>query len=266
MEFDYTLLIYGITVGLLAGAAAGTMAGLAGVGGGLIYVPAFFMLMPLHKDGVISLAVLGSLIAVFFTGFFSARAHWRLGHVHRDSLKRLVPGLLIGAGIGLWSTLRIPDVIILFSLAALDAWIAWDYGKKLSGTKTGMPLAPFSLPVGYLSGALGVGGGTMLVPLLRRILSLREAVGTSSACGMIMAGGAVVANLLLETAWHSMLNRQLMFLGGAWLGILLVLPHTAGWAASLHTRLGEEKLRLLLKIIFALLSATLAAAAISELF
>lgn len=265
MVLDPSLIALGIATGLAAGAVAGTMAGLAGVGGGLIYVPVFFMLMPDGESGTLSLEVLGSLVAVFITGFFSARAHWRLGHVERGSLRLLLPGLLIGAGLGLWSTLQIPEALILISMAALDAWIAWDYGRevKSEGIKS-IPLVPFSGPVGYISGVLGIGGGTMLVPILRRSLSLREAVGTSAACGMIMAGGAVALNLLFETAWHTLLKEQMMFLGGAWMGILLILPLTSGWAASLHTTLGEAQLRNILKATFILLSMVMFAAAVGS--
>lgn len=262
MEFDYTLLIYGIAAGLMAGAAAGVLAGLAGVGGGLIYVPLFFMMMPGGESSALSLEVLGSLVAVFFTGVFSTRAHWRLGHLHKPSFQRLLPGLLIGAGFGLWSTLQIPAVVILLLLAALDAWIAWDYGRMPAASGRDLPLVPFSIPIGYLSGALGVGGGTMLVPLLRRMLPLREAVGTSAACGMAMAGGAVLLNAVFEARWRELVLDQWLFLVGAWAGILLILPHTSGWAAGLHARLGEERLRLLLKVVFALLAALLALAAL----
>ncbi|MDX8404471.1 MAG: sulfite exporter TauE/SafE family protein [Mariprofundaceae bacterium] len=254
------LLLFGLAVGLIAGGLAGTLAGLAGIGGGLIYVPMFYLTMPGDQESL-SIHVMASLMAVAMTGFFSARAHWRLGHLNRDAFRQLIPGLMIGAVIGLWSTLNIPEAMILFALACLDLWIAWDYGHKQT-EKRAVPLASLSGPIGYISGTLGIGGGTMLVPLLRRMVSLREAVGTSAACGMVMALSAVLFNLLLESAWISLLSEQQIFLAGAMSGILVMIPRTANWSARLHQALPELTMQRALKGVFAVLSTLLFLAAL----
>ncbi len=261
-EFDLSLLIYGVIVGLAAGAMAGILAGLAGVGGGLIYMPVFYATMPDPADGV-AVYVFASLVAVIITGFFSARAHWRLGHINHPYAKRLLPGLVIGAGLGLWCTLRLPEAWVLLALAGLDAWIALDYGRKpqpVSAHNQSL-LTLFSGPIGVVSGTLGIGGGTMLVPLLRRFGPLRFAVGTSALCGLVMALAAVTINILLENSWHDMLASQSSFLSGAWLGIALILPNSSGWSAHLHERLSEPTTQLTLKAVFASLSAGLVIAA-----
>ncbi|MES0370968.1 MAG: sulfite exporter TauE/SafE family protein [Mariprofundaceae bacterium] len=249
------LLLFGLAVGLIAGALAGTLAGLAGIGGGLIYVPLFYLTMPGEQESL-SIHVMASLMAVAMTGFFSARAHWRLGHLNRDAFRQLVPGLMIGAAIGLWSTLNIPEAMILFALASLDMWIAWDYGRK-QREKRVIPLATLSGPIGYFSGVLGIGGGTMLVPLLRRMLSLREAIGTSAACGMVMALSAVIFNILLEPAWFNLLSEQQIFLAGALAGILMIIPKTSSWSASLHQSVPEMTMKRSLKGVFLVLSTLL---------
>jgi uncharacterized membrane protein YfcA len=257
------LMLLGLLCGLLGGATGGILAGLAGVGGGLIYVPLFYFTMPAGAENM-SMHILGSLVAVAMTGFFSARAHFRLGHMHMASFKQLYPGLIIGAAIGLWTTLKISEAWILLTLALLDLWVARDYGKeqKIRGS---FPLAVASGPIGYISGALGVGGGTMLVPLLRRVVSLREAVGTSSACGMLMALGAVLFNLLLEPAWQEQPKEQIYYLAGAWLGILIVIPKTSGWSAWLHATVSETVMRSVLKTLFYVLATGLMLAAVSNL-
>jgi len=256
----YDLIFFGLLIGLIGGAIGGTLAGLAGIGGGLIYVPLFYLTMPGNGPGL-GMHVLGSLIAVAITGFFSARAHWKLGNVHQESLKQLYPGLIIGAAIGLWSTLQVPEALILLALAFLDAWVARDYGKTYTTGRTA-PLTSMSGVIGYISGTLGIGGGTMLVPLLRRGVSLREAVGTSAACGMLMAMGAVIFNLLFEPAWLELISGQLSFLIGAWLGILLVIPKASRWSAYLHATVEEATMRFMLKSLFYTLSAGLFTAAI----
>lgn len=249
------LLLLGLGVGIIAGALAGTLAGLAGVGGGLIYVPVFYLTIPGNQENL-SIHIMVSLVAVALTGFFSARAHWRLGHLNRPAFRFLLPGLIIGAAVGLWSTLKIPEAIILFSLAMLDAWIAWDYGRDQT-IKRDMPLSLLSGPIGYISGALGIGGGTMLVPLLRRSLSLREAIGTSAACGMAMALAAVMVNLLLEPVWIEQISEPALFLVGALVGIGIMIPQTSGWSARLHAMLPEKLMQKILKGVFMVLSASL---------
>ena len=261
-ELDLSLLLYGLLVGLLAGGLGGVMAGLAGVGGGLIYMPVFYALMP--GDSSVAVHVFASLVAVIITGFFSARSHWRLGHVDKTLLKQLLPGLIAGAMLGLWCTLRLPEVWVLLALASIYAWVAIDYGRasvrQRALNNTALPL--FSGPVGFASGSLGIAGGTMLVPLLRRFVALRMAVGTSSACGLMMVLAAVSGNLLFEPGWHTVLETHSMFLLGAWLGVLLVLPVISERVARLHESIPEPLLRVFLKLIFTVLAVALLVAAL----
>ncbi|MDQ6982042.1 MAG: sulfite exporter TauE/SafE family protein [Mariprofundus sp.] len=261
-EIDLSLLIYGLAVGLGAGAIAGILAGLAGVGGGLIYMPVFYACMPGTTAGV-AIHVFASLVAVVITGFFSARSHWRLQHVDYHMLKILLPGLIAGAGLGLWSTLHLPEAWVLLALATLDGWMAYDYGRNVLVKPAGKTSAAlFSGPIGFISGTLGVGGGTMIAPLLRRFVALRIAVGTSAACGLLMALGAILANILFEPGWHYMLAEQSTFLAGAWFGIAVILPKSTAWAAHLHTVVPDHTLRISLKTTFMLLASGLFVAAI----
>jgi len=257
----YSLLFYGLLVGLIAGALAGTLAGLAGVGGGLIYVPVFYAFLP-AQDGGMALHIFASMLAIVMTGFFSARSHWRLGHIDKPLLLQLLPGLMVGAGLGLWSTLHLPAALILLALAALDGWVARDYGSTpviVAGNRPSPAL--FSGPIGYISGALGIGGGTMIVPLLRRHLPLRAAVGTSAACTLLMALAATSLNLIAEPGWPDLLHEQWPSLLGIGLGIAAVLPFCSRWSANLHALLPEPVLRITLRSIFIALSACLLLAA-----
>jgi len=260
-EFTFHL-SYGLAIGVAGGTIGGLLAGIAGLGGGLIYLPLFIATLPHLSEQGVGVAVIASLGGVFLTGLFSSRAHWKLGHVEKSSLLRLAPGLMLGATLGLMLTLKLPGHWILFGMALLDLWIVRDlsrtHGEKSEGeSQLPWSQAPLSLPIGFLSGGLGIGGGTMLVPLLRRSLSLRQAVGTAAACGFLMSGAAVVVNLFAVDGWGDALEGNLAFTISAWLGILTAIPLASYWAAELHKKHTEASMRRLMQLLFALLGVTL---------
>jgi uncharacterized membrane protein YfcA len=254
MEWDVSLLLSALFMGMCAGGVAGTLAGLAGIGGGLIYVPLFYILF-LHQDHAMAIAVFASMVGVVATAWFSTRSHWKLGHVDKSLLRMLLPSLIVGTSLGLWSTLVLPATWLLLGLAALNAWVAFDYGKRIEIANKQHRWARFmALPIGYVAGVFGVAGGTMLVPLLRRSLALRLAVGTSACCGLMMVASALVINLCWEASWQTLLRQHSMVLFAAWLGIVTVVPFTSAWAAYLHQSMPEHILRQVLKAVFSLIA------------
>jgi len=258
-EADILQLFTGLAVGIAAGGIAGILAALAGVGGGLIYVPVFYACMPVSQDNM-GIQIMASMLAIILTGSFSARTHYRLGHLNLKAAIYLLPGLIIGASLGLWSTLHVPETSVLLALAALDLWVAYDYGRNAVNSELHLHRRRFialSAPIGYTSGLLGIAGGTMLVPLLRRALPLRNAVGTSAFCGVLMAACGVALNLIFEPSWKAPVREQMLFILGALTGILLILPLATGWAARLHAVMPETRLRLVLKTLFVCIAALL---------
>ncbi|ATX80947.1 putative membrane protein YfcA [Mariprofundus ferrinatatus] len=266
-EIELGLIIYGLLVGLGAGLIGGALAGLAGVGGGLIYVPLFYLFAPPDTNGM-AMHVFASMVAVVMTGYFSARSHWHLGHVNGKKLVALLPGLVIGAAVGLWNTLQLSQFWILTALALLNAWVAFDYGRDfhLKLRKNMISTKLLAWPIGFISGTVGIGGGTMIVPLLRRTLPLKEAVGTASMAGVFMVLCAVILNFSLEPDWVGVLVEDWQFLVGVWIGIVLIVPFSAHKAAALHGSVDEGKLRLALKTLFIALSLGLLGAALLALF
>jgi len=258
MEWDTSILLYALAVGLGAGVLAGFMAGLAGVGGGLVYVPVFYLLIPSVEgsaEGGMALAIFSSMVAIALTAGFSARSHWQLGHVNVHLFHYLWPSLLLGASLGLWSALILPELWILLALAALNAWVAYDYGRSFeSHTLHKGIFSILGIPIGYISGVLGIAGGTMLVPLLRRFLTLKDAVGTSAMCGAVMVVLAVILNLLGEPGWQDLLQGQWLSLLATWVGLLLTMPWAARKSAGWHEKLQEWQLRIMLKSMFSLIA------------
>lgn len=259
MEAGLLDLFYGLLCGAIGGLLGGGLAGLAGLGGGLVYVPFFFFMIPSDSPAI---PVFASLVAVAFTSCFSLRAHIKLGHVDGEIFRRMLPGLVVGSMLGLWSTLRLPEKVVLLTLALLEAWVAWDYGKRIQiqMKPNWLPLA--SGPIGYLAGVLGLGGGSLLVPLLRRHVPLRMAVGTSAAFSATTAFAAVASNVAFEPLWQDLLRPKMGFLLGVWSGVLMISWVSARYAARLHATLPERNVRLALQSVFAWIAIGLLIAAI----
>ena len=176
------------------GIVAGLLAGLLGVGGGLVLVAGLAWLLP--SQGVpasvtMQTALATSLATIVITGLASARAHHRRGSVLWPSVRWLLPGLLIGAWLGSGlathlSGLWLRNGVALYCLlAALQLWLDWPRARATrDDSPRGAALSVAGVGIGVLSALVGIGGGSMTVPLLvwRGVPAVR-AVGTSSACG-----------------------------------------------------------------------------------
>jgi len=262
MDAWWLLLSYAFFLGVMAGLLGGLLSSLAGVGGGLIYVPIFYFLLPLEQSNM-AVYVMISMSAVFFTSCFSSGAHWRLGHVKVHV--PLLCSLVIGAAWGLWMTLSWPTWCILLVMAMLNLWLALDMAKQhqLHDVKL---VSLWGLPIGLLSGSVGIGGGTMLVPLLRRSMALRFAVGTSVFCAASMALLAVVMNVLFDARWWDMLQPNWGLILSCLCGLIAVLPFSTRWAATWHQTYSEKRIRLMLQMFFFLLAMMLFVAATYRYF
>jgi uncharacterized membrane protein YfcA len=181
---------------LATGVASGVLAGLFGVGGGVVVVPALifvFSRIGLAPDWIPHLAVGTSLAAIVATGAASAYAHHRRGAVRWDLVLSLAPGIVIGAWAG-------------SALAGLlsDEWLKRLFGcfllyvggrmllRRGNTAQRALPGTPGMLAagagIGALSALVGIGGGTITVPFLNRVgIDMRRAVATSSACGVPIA-------------------------------------------------------------------------------
>jgi hypothetical protein len=243
---------------LITGAVAGLMAGLLGIGGGLVIVPALAFLFAGHaveQAHLMHLAVGTSLAAIIPTAIASSLAHHRHGSVQWTVVRELLPGIVAGALCGAWLARQVssPGLALFFGvfeiLVALQLW----FGRKpaahraLPG-KPGMTLA--GTTIGTVSALLGIGGGTLTTPfLLWNGVDIRHAVGTSAACGLpvALAGAAGFA-----LAGYAIMEQQ------DWATGFIYWPAMAGIVLSsiplapLGARLAHYLPRQVLQRLFAL--------------
>lgn len=181
---------------LATGAVAGMLAGLFGVGGGLIIVPALALLLPrLDVPPAIAMQVaIGTSLAVIsVTSISSVLAHQRRDGVLWPVFMRLVPGLVVGALTGALAAHLLSGLVLkqIVGVGALLVAIQMFVDRKPSpaGRMPGtVGLAAAGAIIGLLSALIGIGGGSLTVPYLSWCkVEMRQAVGTSAACGMPIA-------------------------------------------------------------------------------
>jgi uncharacterized membrane protein YfcA len=185
-------------VGLLAtGVVSGIAAGLLGIGGGAVIVPALsnaLLLMGYDSEIVQHVAVGTSLAIIIPTGIMSARSHHKRGSVDMNVFKLWVPFIVVGTFVGglmagLFSAnmLRIVFAVMAFLIAAN---IIFGLQTKVMGhLKGSSPTHRISaFVVGYISSLMGIGGGSLTVPTLVAFGdTMHKAVGTSAAIGVAIA-------------------------------------------------------------------------------
>jgi len=192
---------------VLVGCLSGFAAGLLGIGGGLVTVPALAFLLPqldLPPEQTMHIAIATSLVAIIPTSLLSAYRHHLHNAVVWSKILVWIPGLLLGSLLGVVfisfvekSLLEILFGGFLFLVACYMLFIAPKMRQLREEEK---PLnAYISLPIGFISSIMGVGGGTMTVPyLLWRGFSIQQAVGSSAFCGLPIAFSATLVFFLLQ--------------------------------------------------------------------
>ena len=196
-------LLIAFAVGLLVtGAIAGVLAGLLGVGGGIVIVPVLFWLagfLGLSPEIAMPMAVGTSLATIIPTSISSAWSHHKRGGVDTDLFKAWSPGIFIGALVGgaLASYVSGTFLTALFGVIALLVSINLAIPKDLVVAES-LPdgvasRATIPTGIGLFSSLMGIGGGTLSVPTLTAFsYPVHRAIGTASAFGLIIAVPAVL--------------------------------------------------------------------------
>ena len=237
---DFTIMELGFLLGtvILSAIFAGIMAGLLGVGGGIVLVPMLFWMLSLSDfpSGIfMHMAVATSLSTIMFTSMSSAWAHNKRGAIDLKLLRLWAPAMMLGAlSGGLVSRYIDADELkAIFGIIALlvAANMARPKPLVLSDDLPESRIAHIAISgvTGLFSSLMGIGGGTLSVPILSAFsVEIRRAVGTASAFGVVIAVPAVIGFVLSGLGVEGRPPLSLGYVNIA--AALVILPFTVGFA------------------------------------
>lgn len=250
------LFLLGILIA--TGAVAGVVSGLLGVGGGIVIVPVlFFVFLALDISEAVRMhvAVGTSLATIIFTGFISARSHWKRGSVDTALLKSWGPWIALGVVSGTVVGGNVSGAVLTLVFAVIAALVAINMAFKPADNVAPkpMPKTPLrqvlSLIIGLISVMMGIGGGTLAVPILSFFTyPIRLAVGTAAAIGLIIAIPGTIGYALFGLGAEDLPPFSLGYVNLA--GLIAIIP-TSMLTAPLGVRIAHSIPQLALRWCFA---------------
>lgn len=246
------------------GVFGGLLAGLLGIGGGMILVP--FLAMMFSSQGhpyasLMQVCLATSMATIVFTSISSARAHNQAGNVRWDIVRGLAPGILIGVAIGTTLLSSLPTkaakmffaCFLIYSATKMLLTVNQQSTKTLPSLKG---MAGFGVAVGILSAMVGAGGGFMTVPFMTaRGVNPRQAIGTSSALGFPIALFATVGYII--NGW-SVPNLPTPHVGYVFVPALVLIAIASMICAPIGAKFTQKLPVKSLKRIFAIMLYLLA--------
>jgi uncharacterized membrane protein YfcA len=205
---DLTLLAMLVVMLMAIGAFAGVLAGLLGVGGGIVLVPSFFYAFKaLGYDGpqLMQICLATSLATIIVTSVRSVLSHNKKGAVDWEILRTWAPGIAVGAVLGMLTgaSLRSSTLQGIFGGLAFVIGLYMGFGRSEWRLGQAMPKGPLRIAlspaVGFLSVLMGIGGGSFGVPLMSLYnTAIHRAVATAAGFGVIIAVPSVIGFLMVQ--------------------------------------------------------------------
>lgn len=242
------------------GVIAGILAGLLGVGGGIVIVPVLFFLFQffgVSAETAMLVATATSLATIVPTSISSIRSHNQKGNVDFDLLKHWAAFILVGVLIGSWLVTRIDGTLLtwLFGVIAVLSALNMLFRTGKSALFNRLPSLSgqtvMGIFIGFFSSMVGIGGGTLSVPLLTLYnYPAHKAVGTAAAIGLIISlPGALTMLFLGNTPIDAPVGTFGLI---NVIGFICIVPLTVMFAplgVSLATKLDAEKLKKVFAIV-----------------
>lgn len=254
-----TLELATLAIYLSLGAVAGVLAGLLGVGGGLIIVPVLalvFRAAHMAPDVIMHLAIGTSLATIVLTASASVYAHQRHGAVLWPVVRWITPGIIAGAFFGAWiaAQLHSSGLKLIFGVFEILIALQIAIGKRPPPNHhlpAAAGLTGVGSVIGVISALLGIGGGSMTVPFLVWCnVSIQQAVATSAAVGMPIALTGSIGYLMMGLSDSHLPHNSL---GYIYWPALLCIAIASLLAAPLGASLAHRLPTVGLKRLFALL-------------
>ena len=244
---------------LVTGACAGILAGLLGVGGGIVIVPVLFLIfqtLGITASTAMLVATGTSLMTIIPTSISSARSHHRRGNVNWLLLKRWLFPMLVGVFVGSLVATRVSGLVLtaIFGVVAILVAMNMMFRANAPAFKDHLPKLPMQMGlgtgIGFFSVMMGIGGGTLGVPTMTAFnIDAHRAVGTAAMFGLIIA---LPGTLMMLFSATTPLDAPRGTFGAVNLpGFLVIVPMTTLFA-PLGVKLGSSLDGASLKKTFAL--------------
>ncbi|WP_417676717.1 sulfite exporter TauE/SafE family protein [Pseudodonghicola sp.] len=262
---DLTLTLELLAVLIVIGGLAGVLAGLLGVGGGIVLVPAFFFtFQTLGYDGpqIMQVCLGTSLSTIIVTSIRSVLSHSRKGAVDWEILKSWAPGIVLGAIVGVLAaaSLRSASLQMIFGVLALIIGAYMGLGRSDWRLAETMPKGGkqylFSPVIGFLSVLMGIGGGSFGVPFMTlHNVPIHRAVATAAGFGVLIAIPSAIGFLLMPIEAASRPPYTLGAVNGpAFLVVIAMTLLTAPIGVKLAHSLDPKPLKRIFALFLALVA------------
>jgi uncharacterized membrane protein YfcA len=242
----------------------GLLAGLLGVGGGIVAVPVLldvFTIMGLGEANAVVLAVGTAQASILVASLTAVLAHWRAGTIDGPLVRAWLPALFVGTLLGLALSIFAPAKLLTGLFAGIATALAI---KMATGDRLALARAPLEGPtghllpliVGLLASAVGVGGGTLSTPVLSLFsFPIKRAIGAGALFNLVIS---VPATLFFLTADLGTPGRTVDALGDVALFCVAALSLPALFVAPVAARWSARAPVSVLRRLFALCLAAIA--------
>ena len=238
----------------MLGTLSGVLAGLFGIGGGIIIIPTFFFIFSFlgFAEGILAHMVLGSSLGVIiFSSISSTFSHNIKDAVDWKLIRIVAPSIIIGSALGGITAGQIESnnlqgLVALFLLVA-SVQLIFEFPPPPQNPQTNL-IGPFIAGggIGWLSGVFGIGGGIFSVPYFyHRGLKMMNAIGTSAACGIPIAISGSISYMIVGLHENNLPNYSIGYVYlPATIVVGIMSSLTAKFGVNIAHRMKQKKLRI----------------------